>query len=325
MGVIKNAAGCCAFAVMASWSLPAGADIDVSGTFRVYQTHAIFPPSEEIWVLSQTGTVLSLSVNGATAATGTIDQLTGSFSLDFGTYTDACHDLQMLADGKVDSDGNAFDYQIFEGALPMCRPGVLYGYGVATRCLNGPLASGEECITTEEPLVGTRLVVRDKASDSDKRRLVLKILDSTFVAPQPSSAEDPTAPGYATGGMTLELARASAETATLSLDSNLWRGLGTPAGSKGWVYRDPQGSSGPCRSAHVKDGMIRAVCKGSEIVFTLDEVAQNELSVTLQFGRVFAPRCGVFGGVVREVSTADAAVGIFEAKDAPAPASCSVP
>jgi len=320
----KRIAACCASAAMALWSLPARADIDVSGTFRVYQTHLILPPSEEIWVLSQTGTALSLEVSGVTTA-GTIDPLTGSFTLDFGTWTDPCQNVEMLAEGQADADGNAFAYRIFEGVLPLCKPGVLYGYGVATRCLNGPLAPGEECITADEPLVGTSLSLRDKLSDSNQRKLALKIIDPSFLAPEPGSVEDPTAPGYAAGGLTLELARGTAETATLSMDSSLWRGLGTPAGSKGWLYRDPQGASGPCRSALVKDGLIKAVCKGSAIPFTLDEAAQNELGVNMQFGRVFKSRCSVFGGVVRETSTAAAPVGTFKAKDAPAPAVCPVP
>ena len=69
-----------------------------------------------------------------------------------------------------------------------------------------------------------------------------------------------------------------------------WKGVGSPAGIDGYRYRTRRGRNGPCKKAFIVPGrLLRAVCTGSQIDFTLDEPSQGQLTVTLEPGPGSAP------------------------------------
>jgi len=63
---------------------------------------------------------------------------------------------------------------------------------------------------------------------------------------------------------------------------------------------------------------VSARCSGPQLGFTLDEPAQGALVVRLTFQPTGVRSCYRFGGVVVRD-----APGVFQAKNAPAPAECS--
>jgi hypothetical protein len=75
----------------------------------------------------------------------------------------------------------------------------------------------------------------------------------------------------------------------------------------------------------VRAGRLTATCAGAGLAFTLDEAAQGALALgfTPGDGR---RTCTVFGGVVsKDAPVMGSRPGQFNAKNAPAPASCPLP
>jgi hypothetical protein len=102
-----------------------------------------------------------------------------------------------------------------------------------------------------------------------------------------------------------------------------WKGLGKPAGARGYRYSDLHRRFGPCTVVTVVPGKkATATCSGAQIPFTLDELAQESVSISLTLGDS-ATQCMEFGGTVQADRPATAKKGgAFEAKNAPPPASC---
>jgi hypothetical protein len=166
------------------------------------------------------------------------------------------------------------------------------------------------------PVLGRRLVVADKAADPSARRISVTATDRAIKTPPSESAGDPTLGG---GSITL-MNPTTLESATLPLPSGSWRGLGTPAGSRGYKYGDPGGANGPCKAVLAKPGKLRASCLGGlgPIPFSLDEPTQGALVLSLQLGAASA-QCVRFGGDVRrDAGTANPGPsGTFIATHAP--------
>ena len=167
------------------------------------------------------------------------------------------------------------------------------------------------------PVLGRRLVVADKAADPSARRVSVSATDRAIKTSPSGSAGDPTLGG---GSITL-MNPTTLESVTLPLPSGSWRGLGTPAGSRGYKYGDPGGANGPCKAVLAKPGKLRASCLGGlgSIPFSLDEPTQGALVLSLQLGAASA-QCARFGGDVRrDAGTANPGPGgTFIATDAPA-------
>jgi hypothetical protein len=176
---------------------------------------------------------------------------------------------------------------------------------------------------TGGPLSGRKLLVRDREGLSAKRRVTFLSKDRGISSPSPDSATDPTL-----NGATLRLVnRATGESATLSLPASNWRRLGDdPGAAKGYRYRDSDRSEGPCRSVRLRpERLLRAVCKGEQIDFTLDEAGgQGALVVTLQLGSA-TPYCTLFGGTIlkdQPIGSPPSGMGLFKAVNAPAAKIC---
>jgi hypothetical protein len=168
-------------------------------------------------------------------------------------------------------------------------------------------------------LSGKKLIVSDKGATD--RKVIVRSKDSNVVSPEPASSSDPTM-----AGAELLLYNAeTTETATLNLPAGDWKGIGNPPGVKGYKYKDSIQQNGPCRTVIVKPGgLIKAVCKGNGIGFSLDEASQEELSVTLAMGSL--RQCIVYGGtVIKDQGVAGSQPGLFKAKNAPAGGVCPVP
>lgn len=157
-------------------------------------------------------------------------------------------------------------------------------------------------------LGGRTLVVKDPG-DPTKRQMRFVVKDDFVMSGLPGSIADPTV-----SGATLRLVNPTTlEEATFGLAAAGWKGLGTPAGAKGYRYLGTLGG-GPCKKVVIKPTkQLKAVCTGKSglLPFTLDEPSQDSLVISLRVGTT-APLCSRFGGVKIDVP------GLFKASQAPA-------
>jgi hypothetical protein len=169
------------------------------------------------------------------------------------------------------------------------------------------------------PIDGHKLLVADDSSNPAKRKIIGIAKESSLVLPAPGSMNDPTV-----AGATVTLSNPdTAESAAFVLPGGPeWKGLGNPAGSKGYKYKDKTGTNGPCGKLIAKPNkLVKVTCKGSAIPFTLDEATQTSLSLGIQFGTANA-QCAVFSGdlVAKDEGTSNPGPkGTFKGKKGPAP------
>jgi len=152
-------------------------------------------------------------------------------------------------------------------------------------------------------------------------KFVAKPSSGTFVVPAPLGTGDPTSAGSGGGGGQLEMfdtGLGGAGVDTYALPAAGWKGLGNPAGSKGYKYKGAGSPSDPCRVVLVKEKVIKAVCRGSGVTLTPPFTA-NE-GIVLGLGAALSERyCAWFAGVeVKNVAD------LFKHKDAGAPGACPV-
>ena len=106
----------------------------------------------------------------------------------------------------------------------------------------------------------------------------------------------------------------------ITLDPAAWKGLGKPAGSKGYVYRDKLGAAGGVQSITYKPGkkggMLAITAKGASWSWS-PAGAQDSVWVHFRVGEEW--HCAEFGGDVKKNEA-----GYFKALKAPAPAACPV-
>jgi hypothetical protein len=164
-------------------------------------------------------------------------------------------------------------------------------------------------------LPGTKLALSDSAMKPARREIELLTKTPLVETPAPGPG-DPTQLG---GALRVANPTPGGDDALLALPAAGWQGLGKPAGSGGWQYKDPHGAYGPCKSLVARAGKsITATCKGAAIPFTLDEPSQNELAVSVTLGED-PPQCMRFGGTVKADRPATAKrPGIFHAKNSTA-------
>jgi len=159
-------------------------------------------------------------------------------------------------------------------------------------------------------LPGRKMLVADTTV---AKRLAVKAADANVLA-VPGDPGDPTV-----AGAVLELRNpGSAETASFALPAALWtRKVGRTAGSNTYIFKDPEQVAGPCRVVKLVSARKVAVsCQGLN-GFTLDEASQGTLETRIVVGTGGARYCVRFA-----VPTLDEP-GRFEAKNQPAPGSCS--
>ena len=174
---------------------------------------------------------------------------------------------------------------------------------------------GDACDVNQFP-GNAKLTLKDNA-DATKRKLVLIAKDTATLVPVPGSSGDPTVVGAT---LTVDNTDSTPDAWSTTLPAAGWKGLGNPAGSKGYKFT----GAGPCIKAIVKPGkLVKVLCKGSGIAYTLNESSQGSVALKLTLGSGTPPPqsyCLEFGGTI----IADE-VNAFKAKDAPPVASCAIP
>ena len=166
-----------------------------------------------------------------------------------------------------------------------------------------------------QPRSAKKLILKDKDGDATKRKLVFLSKDPAVTV----GADAPTAVGAS-----LRVTNpTTGETDLFALPASGWKGLGNPAGSKGYKYKDKSLTNGPCKVAVLKPGnLLKFVCKGDQIDFSLDEPFQGTLVVRVHVGT--QTQCAELGGdVVKDTQALDGKTGLFKAKNAPLVASCA--
>ena len=162
-------------------------------------------------------------------------------------------------------------------------------------------------------VAGRKLVVKD-AADPAKRRLTLALKD-------PALTLDPGAdPTQAGAELVVFGAGTTADVACFALPAANWKRKGA-----GFVYKDKQGSAGPCTSAKLAAGKLDVSCTGkaAPLDYSLDEPAQGD--VAARFTVAEQAFCTTFGGTVQKDTSTAAGNAQFAAKAASAPAACPVP
>jgi len=94
-----------------------------------------------------------------------------------------------------------------------------------------------------------------------------------------------------------------------------WKGLGSPAGAKGFKYRGAGSTGDPCRVVLVKEKIVKAVCKGGAV--KLDPPANGSVGILLTVGATPQTYLALFGGT--EIANTAAQL---KRKNAPAPPAC---
>jgi polyhydroxybutyrate depolymerase len=173
------------------------------------------------------------------------------------------------------------------------------------------------------PVAGKKVVVRDKDEDATKRKVIAVLKDETLPAPTLKPTD--------VGAIFDVFNPQTGERDTYVLDQARWIGLGDPPGSKGYKYLDKFMDDGPCKVVLLKPGkLLRAVCKGDDIDFTLDEPGgQGAIAVRLLIGGVDS-YCAMFSSetsaeIKKDNAAADGKIGVFIAINGQAPANCPQP
>jgi hypothetical protein len=145
--------------------------------------------------------------------------------------------------------------------------------------------------STDVPLPGRSLQVKaGKTVKLDAKT------DAAIALPSPGSPEDPTV-----GGAMLhffDLGEEAGE-AAFELDASGWKGLGKPAGSKGWKYSGRKDTADPepgCRSVVLKGKSLKATCKGAAVTLTPPFAGAAAGTLGFPSGTASTSYCAVFGG-----------------------------
>ena len=133
----------------------------------------------------------------------------------------------------------------------------------------------------------------------------------------PTGADEPTTAG---GSLLIKDLGDPMNANTYSLPAAGWKGLGNPAGSKGFKYKGAGSGSDPCKVVLIKTNLVKAVCKGAGVTLTTPFTAPPaEVAANLSSGPGTS-YCSEFGGSEVRNTT-----NVFKRKDAPAPSACSSP
>jgi hypothetical protein len=130
----------------------------------------------------------------------------------------------------------------------------------------------------------------------------------------PDSANDPTLEGASLS--VFDTAGAASD--TFPLPAGGWKGLGSPAGSKGYKYKGLGSIADPCRVVLVKSNIVKATCKGAGI--NLPTPFSGDAGIVLAVGTDTKTYCAQFGGVQVRNDPAQ-----LKKKTAPAPGACPTP
>ena len=130
----------------------------------------------------------------------------------------------------------------------------------------------------------------------------------SFPVPLPTTSGDPRT----TGGSLAATDLSDNLGFSTTLPALGWKGLGSPAGSKGYKYKGLGDIADPCKVALVKSTVIKFVCKDDQV---LDPPVGGNVAINLAIGTEHY--CAEFGG-----SEIQNVAGLTKRKDALPPSSC---
>src|SRR6185503_17894913 len=105
---------------------------------------------------------------------------------------------------------------------------------------------------------------------------------------------------------------------TYTLPAGGWKGLGNPAGSKGYKYKGAGTVGDPCRVVLVKAKVVKAVCKGGGVQMATPFT--GDAGIVLAVGTDTKNYCLLFGGTTVKNDPTQ-----LKRKNAPAPGACPSP
>ncbi len=169
---------------------------------------------------------------------------------------------------------------------------------------------------TEIPIPGKVTIVKP----GNIAKFVSKI--PTGVAlPSPGSGEDPTVAGAELH--LFDTTDPGAGEVTFVLHQSGWKGLGNPAGSKGYKYKgqdDTMDPNGTCKIVLLKEKVIKAACQGAAVALQPPFADTEGVILGVPAGTVATQYCAEFGGDETKNDS-----GMLKRKNASAPASCPTP
>ena len=113
---------------------------------------------------------------------------------------------------------------------------------------------------------------------------------TVFPVPAAGGAGDPTLAG---GSLSVtDVSDSQGLSTTLPMVG--WKGLGNPAGSKGYKYKGAGSGLDPCKIVLVKEKIVKAVCKGPAVEFA--QPLDGDLGIVLTVGADSKHYCALFGG-----------------------------
>jgi len=139
----------------------------------------------------------------------------------------------------------------------------------------------------------------------------------TTTYPLPPDSTVPGNPGAAGGSVTVT---ANGGTLTCDLAAGNWKGLGNPAGSKGWKYVNTAAPSGDaCKLVLIKAAVIKVLAKATGTLTVVDEPGNTDVSLQLVAGS------STYCALAPAPHFKGTAGKLLKMKDKPAPASCPGP
>lgn len=141
---------------------------------------------------------------------------------------------------------------------------------------------------------------------------------SAVVLPSPGSPEDPTIAGAVLSFF--DTVEPGAGSVTFALDASGWKGLGNPAGSKGYKYKgkdDTADPAAPCKIVLLKEKVIKALCQGTAVTLQPPFAGTEGVTLDIVAGMTTTEYCAELEG--EEIKNTDV---LMKRKNAPAPAVC---
>ena len=156
-----------------------------------------------------------------------------------------------------------------------------------------------------------KLLKIDTSKAAEKHKLIFKTAKQEF-----NPKHDPSQ--FESTLLVRWLGTSGGKSALITLDNSKWSGIGNPAGSKGYKYKDADASAGGIKAVVLKKsptrGSLKITAKGANYPWELDGPHD---SVWVHFSIEDESYCAEFGGDIKKNEP-----GKFLAKNAAAPAEC---
>jgi CSLREA domain-containing protein len=254
--------------------------------------------------LSGVGAALgALADNGG--PTQTHAPLAGSPAIDAGRDCPPPATDQRGTNRPVDGDGDT---------VAVCDIGAVEVAQGSTTTTTSVGSTTTTLPTVDTPLAGSKLVLKDNATNAAKRKLVVVSRDKGVVVPD--GAESPE-----TVGAVLQVFTASGDAfaGTYALPAAGWKTQGRAGRIRGHQYRDPTTARGPISAVVLRSGkLLKIAGRGSKLTHTLG-TDPNPVWVVLTIGT--SRQCASFGGPKPKF----AAGKRFTSAGAPRPPACATP